>query len=125
MLEVQVGPPPPGSSRLHVNCLEGVLRVARLARAGLVAQKSVEVDVDQGGAPRSSRGRRLLGVSGIRMRRRFSQEEMPMRSRVTPPAALTVPEPGTMEAIELGCTCRVIGQVAATDELEPAGVSTA
>ncbi len=33
-----------------------------------------------------------------------------------------VPEPGTIEAIEFGCTCRVIALRSATDEAEPAGM---
>jgi hypothetical protein len=35
-----------------------------------------------------------------------------------------LPEPGTTEAIELGCTCRVIAHQFATDEAEPAGMLT-
>jgi hypothetical protein len=36
--------------------------------------------------------------------------------------ALLVPQPGTAEAIELGCTCRAIAHVSDTDEAEPAGM---
>ena len=35
-----------------------------------------------------------------------------------------LPEPGTTEAIELGCTCRLIAHQSATDEAEPAGMLT-
>jgi hypothetical protein len=34
----------------------------------------------------------------------------------------SLPEPGTTEAIEPGCTCRSIGHSSATDEQEPAGM---
>ena len=37
----------------------------------------------------------------------------------------SLPKPGTAEAIELGCTCRVIGHESHTDELEPAGMLAA
>jgi hypothetical protein len=46
-----------------------------------------------------------------------------MRSSVTPDGAL--PKPGTAEAIELGCTCRVISHDSHTDEPEPAGMLAA
>lgn len=45
---------------------------------------------------------------------------IPMRSHVFQESAL--PRPGTTEAIESGCTCRFIGHVSNTDELEPAGM---
>lgn len=45
---------------------------------------------------------------------------IPMRSHVIQESAL--PRPGTTEAIESGCTCRFIGHVSNTDELEPAGM---
>jgi hypothetical protein len=35
-----------------------------------------------------------------------------------------VPEPGTTEAIELGCTCQVIGHQSALDEAEPSSMLT-
>jgi hypothetical protein len=38
------------------------------------------------------------------------------------PAIDSFPQPGTTEAIELGCTCRIIGHDSATDEVEPAGL---
>jgi hypothetical protein len=44
-----------------------------------------------------------------------------MRSPANP-ATDSIPQPGTTEAIELGCTCRFIGHESATDELEPAGL---
>jgi hypothetical protein len=43
-----------------------------------------------------------------------------MRIPATPDYAL--PRPGTAEAIELGCTCRLIGHQSNTEELEPAGM---
>jgi hypothetical protein len=42
---------------------------------------------------------------------------------ITPAAAApSLPAPATTEAIELGCTCRVIAHASATNEGEPAGV---
>ena len=35
-----------------------------------------------------------------------------------------LPDPGTTEAIEFGCTCRVIAHQSATDEAEPAEMLT-
>ncbi len=46
-----------------------------------------------------------------------------MRLPVTPEYSL--PRPETAEAIELGCTCRLIGHESNTDELEPAGMLSA
>lgn len=46
-----------------------------------------------------------------------------MRLPAMPDGAL--PKPGTAEAIELGCTCRVISHVHPTDEQEPAGMLAA
>lgn len=37
----------------------------------------------------------------------------------------SVPAPGTTEAVELGCTCRVIGHEARTDEAAPATIFAA
>jgi hypothetical protein len=45
-----------------------------------------------------------------------------MRPHPAPPLASSVPEPGTAEAIELGCTCRSIAHRSGMDELEPAGM---
>lgn len=45
-----------------------------------------------------------------------------MRAHATATAASLLPEPGTTEAIELGCTCNSIGHATATDEREPAGM---
>jgi hypothetical protein len=45
-----------------------------------------------------------------------------MRPRTVPTSASLLPEPGTTEAIELGCTCRSIGHSSCTDEQEPAGM---
>ena len=45
---------------------------------------------------------------------------MPPRTVPTPTSSL--PEPGTAEAIELGCTCHSITHNSATDEREPAGM---
>jgi hypothetical protein len=45
---------------------------------------------------------------------------MPPRTVPTPSSLL--PEPGTAEAIELGCTCHSIAHLSVTDEREPAGV---
>ncbi len=42
--------------------------------------------------------------------------------RPRPSHEYAVPRPGTTEAIELGCTCQVIGHVSDTDEQEPAGM---
>ncbi len=36
-----------------------------------------------------------------------------------------LPRPGTTEAIELGCTCRLIAHEAKADEAEPAGLLVA
>jgi hypothetical protein len=46
---------------------------------------------------------------------------MPPHTVPTPISML--PEPGTTEAIELGCTCHSITHSSATDEREPAGMS--
>lgn len=46
-----------------------------------------------------------------------------MRASVVSDGSL--PKPGTAEAIELGCICRVIGHESHTDELEPAGMLAA
>lgn len=43
-----------------------------------------------------------------------------MRSHAMPESS--PPRPGTMEAIEAGCTCRFIAHDSKTDELEPAGM---
>jgi hypothetical protein len=45
---------------------------------------------------------------------------MPPRAVPTMPSML--PEPGTAEAIELGCTCHSIAHSSGTDEREPAGM---
>jgi hypothetical protein len=52
----------------------------------------------------------------------LSLDRTTMRPHVTPTAASLLPEAGTTEAIERGCTCRSIGHWSATDELEPAGM---
>jgi len=46
-----------------------------------------------------------------------------MRLPLTPEGPL--PKPGTAEAIELGCTCRLIAHQSHTDELEPLGILAA
>jgi hypothetical protein len=43
-----------------------------------------------------------------------------MRFHVTQKFAL--PRPGTTQAVEIGCTCRLIGHQCKTDELEPNGM---
>jgi hypothetical protein len=47
-----------------------------------------------------------------------------MRPRTIPTTSSLLPEPGTAEAIELGCTCHAIGHTSATDEQEPAAMLT-
>jgi len=44
-----------------------------------------------------------------------------MPSRTIPTTA-TLPEPGTTEAIQLGCSCHSIAHISGTDEREPAGM---
>ena len=45
---------------------------------------------------------------------------MPPHAIPTTPAML--PEPGTADAIGLGCTCHSITHISGTDEREPAGM---
>ena len=45
--------------------------------------------------------------------RPLADREMPL---VSPP------EPGTTEAVALGCTCHVVAHLSATDEAEPSGM---
>ena len=47
-----------------------------------------------------------------------------MRSLAGSEKPSLLPDPGTTEVIELGCTCRVIAHQSATDEAEPAGMLT-
>jgi hypothetical protein len=45
-----------------------------------------------------------------------------MRPHPSPTLPSSLPEPGTAEAVELGCICHSIAHSSATDELEPAGM---
>lgn len=45
-----------------------------------------------------------------------------MRAHANSAISAFPPQPGTPEAIELGCTCRFIAHESATDELGPAGI---
>jgi len=45
--------------------------------------------------------------------------------RLNNPLDYSLPRPGTPEAIELGCTCRVIGHDAKLEEAAPSGMLTA
>lgn len=45
--------------------------------------------------------------------------------RLNNPLDYSVPRPGTPEAIELGCTCRVIGHDSKLEEGAPAGMLAA
>lgn len=45
---------------------------------------------------------------------------MPIPTLQTP--VTLVPQPGTAEALELGCSCQLIVHESATDEKEPAGM---
>ncbi len=45
--------------------------------------------------------------------------------RLPPTQDYALPAPGTTEAIEQGCTCRLISHQSKTDEVEPAGLLVA
>jgi hypothetical protein len=45
--------------------------------------------------------------------------------RLNNPLDYSLPPPGTPEAIELGCTCRVIGHDSKLEEAAPSGMLTA
>lgn len=45
--------------------------------------------------------------------------------RLNTPLDYALPRPGTPEAIELGCTCRVIGHDAKLEESAPSGMLVA
>ena len=45
--------------------------------------------------------------------------------RSTSPLDYSLPQPGTHEAIELGCTCRVVSHDAKLEEAGPSGMLTA
>jgi hypothetical protein len=46
----------------------------------------------------------------------------PMRSGPPQTSTISVPAPGTTDAVELGCTCRFIAHEASDQEREPAGI---
>lgn len=45
--------------------------------------------------------------------------------RSNSPLDYSLPQPGTPEAIELGCTCRVVGHDAKLEEAAPSGMLAA
>jgi hypothetical protein len=45
-----------------------------------------------------------------------------MRNYQSQTSTFLKPAPGTAEAVELGCTCRLIAHQSGTDEKEPAGM---
>jgi hypothetical protein len=53
---------------------------------------------------------------------RLLQQERPMRPLAGFEMPSMLPEPGTTEGIECGCTCPVIAHQTATDEAELSGV---
>jgi hypothetical protein len=62
------------------------------------------------------------GSEGHSSRPYAATQGIAMRPSPVSETAPTVPEPGTAEAIALGCTCRVIAHQAASEEAEPAGM---